>query len=161
MQTPSESLKSARESFDKVFFAPLDYLKEKWENSDLETPSIFHPLRNLKKEVEKNSRPTINRHTEDEFINAESALGRTIFGPIPVGHQREFFRDHENLWIWHESWEENGEKKGITVRYEVRKDGVYKKPLGQGYTRIEGAELENFRRALHVYLDLVKKNLYN
>ena len=32
-----------------------------------------------------------NRLSYQELLNAESALGRTLFGPIPDGHQREFF----------------------------------------------------------------------
>ena len=105
--------------------------------------------------LDKNRRPT----TAD-LINAESKFGRTIFGPIPAGHQREFFEYKKNVWIFHESWEIAGEKKEMTIRYEVREDGVYKKPLGGKYIIISGAELENFRRALHSYLQLVKENLY-
>ena len=32
-----------------------------------------------------------NKISLDDLINAESAIGRTLFGPIPAGHQREFF----------------------------------------------------------------------
>ena len=101
-----------------------------------------------------------NKLSYDDLISAESALGRTLFGPIPAGHQREFFEYKKNVWIFHESWEIAGEKKEMTIRYEVREDGVYKKPLGGKYIIISGAELENFRRALHSYLKLVKENLY-
>lgn len=36
MQTPSESLKEIRNSFDKVFFYPLDKLKARYEESDFD-----------------------------------------------------------------------------------------------------------------------------
>ena len=39
---------------------------------------------------------------EKELINAESALGRTLFGDVAPGHQREFFMHKKNVWIWHE-----------------------------------------------------------
>lgn len=100
------------------------------------------------------------RMTHGDLINAESALGRTLFGPIPEGHQREFFRAEKNVWIWHESWEDFSGRKENTVRYEVRPSGVFKKQLGEQYVKIEGAELENFRKALHAYLKIVKNQLY-
>ncbi|MBR3323531.1 hypothetical protein IKG16_01440 [Candidatus Saccharibacteria bacterium] len=104
----------------------------------------------------KTPRPTI-----DDLINAESSLGLTLFGPIPQGHRREFFQHKKNVWLWHESWyDENGTPKELTVRYEVRTSGVFKKPLGGKYIQLKGAELENFRQAVHAYSKLVKTKLY-
>lgn len=102
-----------------------------------------------------------NKPTYEDLINAESALGRTLFGPIPEGHNREFFAAKKNVWIWHESWKDKfGAIQDMTVRYEVRPSGVFKR-AGQGnYQKIEGEELKNFRRAAHSYLDLVKTKLY-
>lgn len=114
--------------------------------------------------LEDNSRPPLNseRRTRSDLINAESALGSTIFGPIPVGHRREFFHDHNNIWIWHEDWYDYAaHRHQITVRYEVRQDGVFKKVSAGAYFKLEGDELQNFRRATHIYLALIKKNLYN
>ena len=102
-----------------------------------------------------------NKLSYDDLINAESALGRTLFGPIPAGHQREFFKHKENVWIWYESWlDEAGKEQTITIRYEVRPAGVYKKVAGSGYKKLEGAELNNFRMAAKNYLNLVKTKLY-
>ena len=98
--------------------------------------------------------------TVEDLINAESEFGRTLFGPIPAGHQREFFEQKKNVWIYHESWNEFGKRKETTIRYEVRENGVYKKPLGGIYMKITGAELMNFRRAAKAYLNLIKQNLY-
>lgn len=103
----------------------------------------------------------ISRLTRADLINAESALGRTLFGPIPDGHRREFFQYRNNVWIWHESWTDATGPKEATVRYEVRSDGVYKKPLGGRYTKLLGQELQNFRAAAHGYLRLIKSQLYN
>lgn len=119
----------------------------------------------LKKPFALFRRPTVysNKLSYDELINAESALGRTIFGPIPDGHQREFFAHKKNVWIWHESWTDKfGALQEMTIRYEVRPTGVFKRTPGKSsYEKIEGAELENFRRAAHSYLQLIKTKLYN
>lgn len=102
-----------------------------------------------------------NKFSYEELMNAESKLGRTLFGPVPEGHQREFFQSRRNVWIWHESFvNQLGKIEEMTIRYEVRPTGVFKKPAGGSYERITGAELENFRRAAHGYLDLVKTKLY-
>lgn len=103
-----------------------------------------------------------NKFTYDELVNVESDYGRTLFGPIPEGHQREFFEHRKNIWIWHESWTDlSGQLIDQTIRYEVRPAGVYKKVAGQSYQKIEGKELENFVNAAKMYLKLVKTNLYN
>ena len=102
-----------------------------------------------------------NKFTYEELINAESALGRTLFGPIPEGCRREFFESKPNVWIWHESFTDKlGRMEEMTIRYEVRPTGVYKKPVGGAYERLTGAELDNFRRAARSYLALVKTKLY-
>lgn len=98
----------------------------------------------------------------DDLLNAESELGRTLFGPIPEGHQREFFESKKNVWIWHENWlDQSGAMQAITIRYEVRPNGVYKKPAGGIYERIEGAELDNFVTAVRTYFSLAKRELYS
>ena len=103
-----------------------------------------------------------NKVTYDDLINAESEIGRTIFGPIPFGHQREFFESKKNVWIWHENWRSKaGAIEGMTIRYEVRPTGVYKKVNNNDYQKIEGTELDNFRNAAKTYLTLVKQGLYS
>ena len=103
----------------------------------------------------------LGRLSRDELINAESRLGRTIFGPIPEGHQREFFESKKNVWIWHESFtDKQGKFKTMTVRYEVKPNGVFKRVDRGNYRKIEGQELDNFRKAAHSYLSLVKAKLY-
>lgn len=95
------------------------------------------------------------------MINAESRLGSMLFGPIPFGHRREFFHDRSNIWIWYEDWtDETHNRHQLTIRYEVRPDGVYKKVSAGRYFKLAGDELENFRRATHAYLRLIKTYLY-
>ena len=112
MPSQSNRLKNTRSSIDKTLFLPLEKLRLKFEQSNF--PLFKNPTV---------KRPTIMR---DDLINAESELGRTIFGPVPVGHQREFFQYTKNVWMWHENWTDLGKRYEITIRYEVRKDGVYK-----------------------------------
>lgn len=121
------------------------------------------PKKHLKKLEQKIlHRPTYsNRFTYDELVNAESKLGSTLFGPVPTGHQREFFAHKNNVWIWHESWTDQfGALQEMTIRYEVHPTGVYKKLAGKDPKKLEGAELDNFRHAASAYLDLVKTKLY-
>ncbi len=100
--------------------------------------------------------------TRADLINAESKLGSALFGPIPEGHRREFFHDQNNIWIWHEDWQDGQQNsRQMTVRYEVRTSGVYKKVSAGKYFKLEGDELENFRKATHAYLFMIKKYLYN
>lgn len=114
-----------------------------------------------RKHVKTTSEGYSNRLTLPELINAESALGRTLFGEIPVGHQREFFEARRNVWIWHENWIDNmGEWQEMTIRYEVHPNGVFKRCGSGDYQKIEGDELNNFRKAAHSYLNLIKKHLY-
>jgi len=100
--------------------------------------------------------------TRADLINAESRLGSQLFGAIPAGHRREFFHDQKNIWIWHEDWIDAAEHEHeMTIRYEVRTSGVYKKVSAGKYFKLEGDELENFRKATHAYLYIIKKYLYN
>ncbi len=99
--------------------------------------------------------------TRADLINAESQLGSAIFGPIPAGHRREFFHDQQNIWIWHEDWRDGDNLHQMTVRYEVRTSGIYKKISTGKYFKLEGEELTNFRRATRAYLYMIKKYLYN
>lgn len=98
--------------------------------------------------------------SEADLINAESRLGATLFGPVPKGHRREFFRFKHNVWIYHENWLEGDKRHESTITYEVRENGVYKLPLGGQYIKLKGAELENFKKATKEYLKLVKQKLY-
>lgn len=123
-------------------------------------------VRALKKNVKANTKPKrrvrFHRPSRAELINAESRLGSTIFGPVPAGHRREFFHDRENIWIWHESWvDADRHARQLTVRYEVRPSGVYKKLSAGKYFKIEGAELDNFRKATRAYLSLIKQHIYS
>ncbi len=99
----------------------------------------------------------------EEMINAEAELAATIFGAVPEGHKRQFFLYKKNLWIRHEECTESSDRKKMTVRYEVKENGVFKKFEGteDGYIKLGGAELENFRKATKTYLLMVKNRIYS
>ena len=100
--------------------------------------------------------------TYDDLLNAESSVGRTLFGPVPKGHQREFFALRRNTWMWYENWfDEKGKVQEVSLRYEVRPDGVYKKMLGGVYSKIAGHELNNFVAAVRMYHAKIKQELYS
>lgn len=105
-------------------------------------------------------RRTHSGMTLADKINAESALGRSLFGPIPEGHQREFFEHRKNLWIWHESWQEADGHHEITIRYTVDANGVFKTVNAGPYIKLEGDELVNFLKATNLYLDFIETQLY-
>lgn len=103
-----------------------------------------------------------NRLSYDDLINLESHLGGTLFGPIPAGHQREFFKHKDNVWIWYEKWHDHaGNLQEMTVRYEVQPAGVFMRASGENYKKLSGAELYNFCNATERYLKLVKTKLYS
>lgn len=138
----------------------LNRLSRKHRNTNNSGKTNHHkPPRSSR--THHSSQPYSNKFTLAELINAESALGRTIFGPIPEGHQREFFASRKNVWIWYERWTSaTGALQDMIVRYEVRPTGVYKRANKGNYERLEGAELQNFCQATRTYLDLVKSKLY-
>ena len=98
--------------------------------------------------------------TDRDLIQLESEIGRTLFGSIPSGHNREFFNLNATTWIWHESWSERGHRHDLTVRYEVHSKGVLKVLPGPRYVWIEGEELENLVAATELYYEKVMRQVY-
>ena len=102
-----------------------------------------------------------NRLYYNDLVNLESRWGGMLFGPVPEGHRREFFKDRDNVWIWYEGWtEQSGDMKEMVIRYEVRPSGVFKRAQGQKYKKLSGDELDNFRTAAKNYLQLMKTKIY-
>ena len=108
----------------------------------------------------KGQRP-FHKLTERDLIDAESAIGRQLFGEIPVGHQREFFCLDSNTWVWHEEWKEDRETKTQTVRYEVRGEDIVKVSGNGQYSYVRGGELHNLTLAIKLYYEQVLRGIYN
>jgi hypothetical protein len=98
--------------------------------------------------------------TERDLIDAESAIGRQLFGEIPAGHHRDFFCLDEYTWVWHEEWREGRETKTQTVRYELRGENIVKVSGNGEYTYVRGAELQNLMLAIKLYYEQVMRSVY-
>lgn len=101
-------------------------------------------------------RDNINR----DLIRREAAVGKTVFGPVPKGHEREFFRIDKATWIWQESWTENGNKQTKVTKYVIRDKEIIKSINGGLYQSVSLEEAENFEGAVHLYVERVKKEVY-
>ncbi len=103
--------------------------------------------------------PKIIRKTDDqraaelesELIRVEAKIGGELFGVVPAGHRRDFFCLDEHTWIWHEEWLENGQRKAVTTRYDVRPNAILKSQLGQPYQPLGKAEARNLYQATQLY----------
>jgi len=104
--------------------------------------------------------PRILRSTEDQrlaeahrnLIRREAKIGGQLFGPIPAGHQREFFCLDEHTWVWHEAWtDKTGQQQSVTTRYEVRPDGVLKIQNNHAYQSLSFGEALNLYQAVAHY----------
>lgn len=99
--------------------------------------------------------------SERELIQAESKIGREIFGEIPKGYQREFFCLDETTCIWYEEFKNaEGKTESITTRYEIQGDRVMKVQGGSRYSYLEGDELNNLLTAIHMYYERVMRGVY-
>ena len=88
----------------------------------------------------------------NDLIRHEAKIGGNMFGPIPAGHQREFFCLDEHAWVWHEQWTDaQGKVQAITTRYEVRPDGVLKIQNDQLYQSLTSEEATNLYKAVELY----------
>jgi len=100
-----------------------------------------------------------DRHSDIErrLIKFESKIGRNLFGPIPEGHNREFFCLDEHHWIWHEDWlDQAGKRVVVSTKYNIRPSGILKSQNGQSYHQIEQKEANHLYQAVHQYVRLVK-----
>ena len=97
-----------------------------------------------------------NAKIENDMIRREAKVGGQLFGPIPSGHQREFFCLDEHTWVWHEAWiDEKGKRQSVTTRYEMRPDGVLKAQNNRAYQTISRQEATNLKHAIRLYAERV------
>ena len=110
------------------------------------------------------SAPRSNRRskvTRRDLIEREAIIGGALFGPVPSGHRREFFRLDSSTWIWHEEWiDESGQRQVSSTRYEVHNNGILKAQDGNVYKFIEGEELRNLTLAIQLYYEKVSREIY-
>lgn len=95
------------------------------------------------------------------LIRHEAQIGGKLFGPVPEGGKREFFCLDERTWIWHEEWQENGQLKSKTTRYDVRPNGILKAQDGSSYRYVDKEEARHLRDAASLYKQRVNSELYS
>jgi len=102
------------------------------------------------------------RFTRRDLIRMESEIGGRLFGEVPKGHRREFFRLDDHTWVWFEEWVDAATRKTVntTTRYEIHNNGILKVQEGQPYAFVEGQELSNLVWAMHLYYEEVARNIY-
>lgn len=108
------------------------------------------------------SNQSFNRMSERKLLQLESKIGRELFGPIPKGHQREFFCLDDKTCIWYEAYkDESGKDVESTTRYEIQGDRVLKAQGSSRYSYLEGQELTNLLLAIDIYYERVMRGVYN
>jgi hypothetical protein len=112
---------------------------------------IFHPQK-----VSDQHQTDLSR----ALMHYEAQLGGQLFGEIPKGTRREFFRLDERTWVWHEEWsDENGKHHVVTTRYDVRPTGVVKSQGPNAYQSLTRDEAYNLYNAVHLYHERVGAEL--
>ena len=103
------------------------------------------------------AKPTVNAQSiEHDLIQYESAIGRQLFGPIPAGTRREFFRLDTKTWVWHEQ-----NKHGARVtRYMVEPTSIVKSVNGGQPEQLSKLEAERFIKTIEIYVHRVNTELY-
>lgn len=104
-----------------------------------------------------------NREAElyRNLIRHEAKIGGNVFGPVPVGHRREFFCLDQHTWVWHEEWtDKNGQQHIRTTRYDVRPDGLLKSQ-GGSYQKASNEETIRFKKAVQIYVDRLNAEMYS
>jgi predicted transcriptional regulator len=88
---------------------------------------------------------------ESALIAMEAQIGGELFGKLPKGRSRQFFCLDKHTWIWHEEWQDSGQHRAVTTRYEVRPDGILKMQDGKQYQRLSDDEARNLYKAAELY----------
>ena len=111
--------------------------------------------------IKNNSEEERHAQRYRDLIRKEAKLGGELFGPVPKGVRREFFCLDEHTWIWHEEWtDENGQRRVITTRYDVRPKGILKAQDGQAYRYIDLEESKRLYKAMRLYEKTMLRELY-
>jgi hypothetical protein len=97
-----------------------------------------------------------------DLIRREAEIGGQLFGPVQKGGRREFFCLNARTWVWHEEWiDQNGQRRTITTRYDIRPTGILKAQDGHPYQPITREEGLRIRQAAALYLERVKAEIYD
>lgn len=96
------------------------------------------------------------------LLRHEAKVGGRVFGDVPKGHKRDFFCLDEHTWVWHEEWvDAEGQQHVVSTRYDVRPNGILKSQNGGHYQQITPQEAHRLFSAADLYVDRVKREVYN
>lgn len=103
----------------------------------------------------------ISSRVRRDLIRQEAMIGRHVFGPIPEGHKRDFFRVDKGIWVWQETWvDDNRQKQHRHTKYVVRNNDIVKSVNSGSYVRLSIEEAKNLESAVHEYVKRVGKEVY-
>jgi hypothetical protein len=110
----------------------------------------------------KNSKDETQRKAEisRDLLKREAEIGGKLFGEVPKGSSRKFFRLEKNTWVWVENWEQNGRKYSKTTKYLIKPTELLKSTNGGQYQRTSLQEAKNFEQAVYAYVEEVDKKIY-
>jgi hypothetical protein len=95
-----------------------------------------------------------------QLIHWEAKVGGELFGPVPKGSRREFFCLDEHTWVWHEEYtDDQGRRKIVTTRYDVRPNGVFKSQGANSYQALSREESQHLYDAVNAYYQRVMPEL--
>jgi len=118
---------------------------------------MFGLLNSIKTQKEEERKA---RHYR-ELIRREAKLGGELFGPVPEGVRREFFCLDKHTWVWHEEWtDQQGIRRVLTTRYDVRPSGILKAQDGQPYRYVGLEEGKHLSKAMRLYKERMHAVLY-
>ena len=93
---------------------------------------------------------------KQELLRKESEIGRQLFGPIPPGTKRDFFRLDTTTWVWHEE-----SPQGVrNTKYMVRPKEIVKSVNGGHYQPISQKEAHHLLKAAELYVKRTDDELY-
>lgn len=97
-----------------------------------------------------------------DLIEEESIIGGTIFGKTERNVSRRFFLDEADNWFFTEAtYDLAGRLVGNhVIRYQILDSGVIKSVDGKGHTILQGQELQDLVKAVDIYYQRTKKELY-
>lgn len=119
---------------------------------------MLNPINQLRSQRNTTRRAQAYR----DLIRKEAKIGGQLFGPIQPEGRREFFCLDKHTWIWHEEWTDknNGQRKVVTTRYDIRPSGILKAQDGQNYRYVDFQEAYNLYRAVQLYAQRINNELY-
>jgi hypothetical protein len=96
-----------------------------------------------------------------DLIRQEAIIGGKLFGPIPKGSSRQFFRLEKNTWVWVEGWQKNGKNYSKTTKYLIKPTELLKSVNGGHYEKASSEEAKNFVQAVNAYVEQVDTKIYD